>query len=402
MSQLSSVTSTSEAADSEKGWRVVAGVHALTAVTFGSAYAFSAVFPGLSAEFGASRGETAFVFSISAFVFYLLGAIAGPLADQWSSRGLVAMGLIAMIIGYVGASQARSLTSLYVWYGAGVGLGIGLSYVPALGAVQSWFVRKRSKASGIATAGLGLGTLTLPLAIGQAVPHLGWRGCFVALAGVIATIGLPAAMFIRKRQDGGIPSGAPRPEYPHPIAAWRNGQFRLFYAMLILASFCTFIPYVHIVPAAQDMGLSLERGTELIGLIGIGNIFGRFVLAGLGDRIGSLRLLAILTFAVAGSFVLWSAASGFVMLAIFAVLFGMSYGGCVGLYPAVAADLFGTRSIGAVLGYLYTAVGVAALLGPTIAGFIFDRTGSYLGPIMFSAAAAVVAGFLTLQLRHDA
>lgn len=400
MSESSVLVSSSEEADSRKGWQVVGGVHALTAVTFGSAYAFSAVFPGLSLEFAASRGEIALAFSISAFVFYSLGAIAGPLADLWSPRGLIVAGLIAMIVGYIGASRTHSLGSLYLWYGAGVGLGIGLSYVPALGAVQSWFVLKRSRASGIATAGLGLGTLALPFAVGRLVPDLGWRGSFVALAGVIAAVGLPAAMLVRKRQDGSIPSGSRSIRYPSPFAAWRNRQFRLFYVMLILVSFCTFIPYVHIVPAARDMGLSLESGTMLIGLIGIGNIFGRLVLVGLGDRIGALRLLAILTFAVAGSFILWFVAGGIIVLALFAVLFGMSYGGCVGLYPAVAADLFGASHIGTMLGYLYTAVGVAALLGPTVTGFIFDRTGSYLGPIVFSMTAAIAAGFLTLQLRH--
>jgi MFS transporter, OFA family, oxalate/formate antiporter len=131
------------------------------------------------------------------------------------------------------------------------------------------------------------------------------------------------------------------------------------------------------------MGLSLESGSVLIGLIGIGNILGRIILAGLGDRIGALRLLALLIFAVAASFILWALAGGLLMLAVFAVVFGMSYGGCVGLYPVVVADLFGTCHIGAVLGYLYTAVGVAALLGPTLTGFIFDSTGSYLGPILF-------------------
>nr|NLR88340.1 MFS transporter [Rhizobium sp. P28RR-XV] len=391
----------SEDTDSPSGWRVVGGAHALTAVTFGSAYAFSAVFPGLSEEFAASRGEIALVFSISAFVFYSLGAIAGALADRWSSRAVIATGLVAMIIGYIGASQAQTLVSLYVWYGAGVGLGIGLSYVPALGAVQSWFVLKRSRASGIATAGLGLGTLLLPFTIGRLVPELGWRGCFIGLAVVIAMIGLPAAILVRKRQ-GDKTSIEPRSnDRPSPFTVWRNSRFRLFFVMLVLASFSTFIPYVHIVPAAHDVGLSLESGTILIALIGIGNIFGRFVLAGLGDRIGSLRLLAILTFAVAGSFLLWSVANGIAMLVLFALLFGMSYGGCVGLYPVVAADLFGVRHIGTILGYLYTAVGVAALLGPTMAGLIFDKTGSYLGPILFSMAAAVAAGFLTLRLREN-
>lgn len=389
-----------EEPDSARGWRVVGGVHALTAITFGSAYAFSAVFPGLSAEFGASRGETALVFSIAAFVFYSLGAIAGPLADRWSTRGSIVAGLVAMIAGYAGASGAHSLASLYLWYGAGVGLGIGLSYVPALGAVQSWFVAKRSRASGIATAGLGLGTLILPFAVGRLVPDLGWRGCFIALACIIMIVGLPAALLVRKRRDDHSAANAGPARRPGPAAAWRDGKFRLFYAMLLLASFCTFIPYVHIVPAARDMGLSLESGTVLIGLIGLGNIFGRFVLAGFGDRIGALRLLSILTFAVAGSFVLWSVANGIVTLALFAILFGMSYGGCVGLYPAIAADLFGTRHIATMLGYLYTAVGVAALLGPTITGVIFDRTGTYLGPILFSIAAAILAGLLTLRLQR--
>ena len=384
-----------EEADTREGWKVVAATHVLTAVTFGGAYSFSATLPGLAAEFSASRGEIALVFSISAFLFYSLGAIAGPLADRWSPRNLNLLGLAAMILGYIGASRAGSLLSLYIWYGFGVGFGIGLSYVPALGAVQSWFVRKRSLASGIATAGIGLGTLILPFAVGQALPSIGWRGCFIALACIVPGFGLPAAMLMRKRRDNNqisSNSGA------NASVIWRDSRFYLFYLVLILSSFCTFIPYVHIVAAAQDLGLSIQDGTTLVGLIGVGNVIGRFFLAGLGDRLGRRRLLASLTFAVAASFALWATASGMVQLALFALTFGMSYGGCVGLYPAVAADLFGTRNIGAVIGYLYTAVGIAALIGPTGAGFIFDHTGSYFGPIVASGLAALLAGFLALRL----
>lgn len=399
MSELAVLRDHDEA-DSRDGWKVVAATHVLTAVTFGAAYSFSAAFPGLAAEFNASRGETALVFSISAFLFYSLGAVAGPLADRWSPRGLVGLGLAAMIIGYIGASRAGSLLSLYIWYGFGVGFGIGLSYVPALGAVQSWFVRKRSQASGIATAGIGLGTLILPFAIGLALPSIGWRGCFIALACLFVACGLPAAMVIRKRRDNANPSPNLSGTYANAPAIWRDSRFYLFYLALVLSSFCTFIPYVHIVAAAQDMGLSIQDGTTLVGLIGVGNVVGRFFLASLGDRLGRRQLLAALTFAVAASFALWATASGMIQLALFAVTFGMSYGGCVGLYPAVAADLFGTRNIGAVIGYLYTAVGIAALIGPTAAGFIFDHTGSYFGPIVASGIAAFLAGFIALSLER--
>ncbi len=389
-----------ETPDSRHGWRMVAGAHAITAITFGSAYAFSALFPGLSTEFGASRGEIALVFSIAAFIFYSLGAVAGPLADRWPINRLIAVGLIAMTVGYVVASQAASLAVLYAAYGIGVGLGIGLSYVPAIGAVQSWFVTKRARASGIATAGLGLGTLVLPVAVGRLVPDLGWRGCFWVLAALIAVIGLPAARLIRRRRTDSGSTASPGTMLS-PWRAWREPDFPRFYLVVILSSFCVFIPYVHIVPAARDLGLSLDAGTALIGLIGIGNVFGRFVLAGVGDRIGSVRLLAILTVVVSTSFLLWGIAGNFATLALFAVVFGAAYGGCVGLYPAVATELFGTRNIGAMLGYLYTGVGIAALIGPPLAGFVFDRTGTYLGPIVASAGAAAIAAACTLRLRRS-
>jgi OFA family oxalate/formate antiporter-like MFS transporter len=402
MRENSSATIASEDADGPQAWRIVWASQAVTGVTFGSAYAFSAVFPDLSAEFGASRGEVALVFSIAAFLFYGVGAVAGPLADRSTPRRLILAGLTAMILGLLGASQATSLTMLYLCYGAGAGLGVGLSYVPSVGAVQSWFIAKRSKASGVASAGLALGTLILPFAVGSAVPQIGWRGCFVMLAAVIAAVGLPAAFFIRKRRDAVSANPAARGPYPTPLRLWRIPAFRRYYALMSLASFCTLIPYVHMVPAARDLGLSVEDGAALIGLIGVGSFFGRFILAGMGDRFGPTRMLALLLFAVAGSFLIWASAGGMVSLSVFAVAFGMSYGGCVGLYPAVAVGLFGTRDVGATLGYLYSSVGFAALFGPTLTGFVFDQTGSYLAPILVSAAASVVAGLLTLRLRNDA
>jgi len=80
-------------------------------------------------------------------------------------------------------------------------------------------------------------------------------------------------------------------------------------------------------------------------------------------------------------------------------VFGAAYGGCVGLYPVVAAELFGVERIGSVLGCLYTGVGIAALLGPTAAGLAFDLTGGYVVPMLGSAAAASIAALLTLRLR---
>lgn len=377
--------------DSAAGWRVVAGVHIVTAVTFGSAYAFSAFFPALQAAFNATRAETALVFSISAFAFYSIGLLSGRLSDRISPRVLVLIGVCAMAAGYAFAAFAPSLLALYLFYGIGGGIGIGFSYVPAVGAVQSWFHKHRSRASGIATAGLGLGTLILPWVTSYIVAVWGWRSGFLSLAAIVACIGIPAACLITERLRT-VEAPSPRRLFADHQQA---KQFVRLYAVLLLSSFSTFIPYVHLVPAARDLGIPPVAGATLIGLIGIGNIFGRFILAGFGDRIGPQRLLSILLLVVAFSFGLWTVANGIVSLAAFALLFGMSYGGCVGLFPAVTADLFGADRIGTVLGALYTAVGLAALLGPTLAGYAYDVTGSYAIPILASGGAAMLAALLT-------
>lgn len=382
--------------DGRAGWQVVWAVHALTAITYGSAYSFSATFPGLADEFHASRTAIALVFSLAAGGFHLFGAVAGRLADRVSTRLMCLAGVAVMAAGYLAAAHAYTLGALYTCYGLGVGLGIGLLYVPSMAAVQSWFTVKRSAAAGIATAGLGIGTVVAPIAVGAALPALGWRTCFSILGVAILAVGVPAALLIRRHPSTlhtALSGASPR---LWPIL--RTATFAQFYLSVLLASICTFIPYVHLVPAARDQGYTLQVGTMLIALIGVGNIAGRFALGGIADRIGRLRVLAWLTAVLGCSFLGWAASSTLPVLIGFAMVFGLAYGGCVSLYPAVTADLFGDNRIGATLGALYTGVGLAALAGPTLAGYLRDSTHGYSASALVSAAAAFTAAALTYRL----
>ncbi|ORA32822.1 MFS transporter [Mycobacterium aquaticum] len=377
---------------------MVWAVHALTAVTYGSAYSFSAAFPGLAEEFHASRSAVALVFSLAAGGFHLFGALAGRLADRFSTRLMCLSGVLVMATGCMAASRAPSLATLYLSYGIGVGVGIGLLYVPSMAAVQSWFVTKRSTAAGIATAGLGIGTVAAPLTVGAFLPTVGWRTCFLILGAAVALVGLPAALMVQRHPASHLATvtAPPRPL----LRVLRTPSFVRFYLSVLLASICTFIPYVHLVPAARDQGYSLQLGTLLIALIGVGNIAGRFVLGGIADRIGRLRVLAWLTVVLGCSFLGWAASSTLPVLIGFALVFGLSYGGCVSLYPAVSADLFGDKGIGATLGALYTGVGLAALSGPTLAGYLRDSTHGYTATALTGAAAAMVAAALTFSLHR--
>src|ERR1700694_4307790 len=141
------------------GWFVVSAAFAVTFFGFGCAYTFSAFVEELQRDFGASRGSVSLVFSLAGFLYFGLGIVSGPLADRFGSRRFAVAGMLLTGLGLAAASAARSLPEVYAAYGLGVGFGVGCSYVPAMGAVQRWFVRRRGFASGIASAGVGVGTL---------------------------------------------------------------------------------------------------------------------------------------------------------------------------------------------------------------------------------------------------
>ena len=140
------------------GWFVVAAAFVVTFVGFGSAYTFSSFVESLQREFGASRGSVSLVFSFAGFLYFGLGVISGPLADRLGARRLAVLGMALVGLGLILASQARTILQVYAAYGIGVGVGVGCAYVPALGAVQRWFVKRRGFASGLAVTKMTSGS----------------------------------------------------------------------------------------------------------------------------------------------------------------------------------------------------------------------------------------------------
>ena len=142
------------------GWVVVLCAFTLMFVGFGAAYSFAAFFRAFQSEFGASRAPVSIAFSLCAFIYFLLGAPAGMLADRHGTRMVALAGVAFLVAGLVGASYANSVEMLYLTYSIGLGIGIGLTYVPSVGAVLPWFNMHRVLASGIAVSGIGVGMAT--------------------------------------------------------------------------------------------------------------------------------------------------------------------------------------------------------------------------------------------------
>ncbi|ATQ42523.1 MFS transporter [Caulobacter mirabilis] len=385
------------------GWFVVAGAFAVTFVGFGGAYTFSAFFEPLRQTFGATRGSVSLVFSIAGFLYFSLGVISGPLADRFGTRRVAAAGMILLGVGLALAGLARSLIEVYLAYGLGVGIGVGLAYVPALGAVQRWFDRRRGLASGLAVSGIGVGTLALPPLAALLVEQVGWRATYLLLGAACGLIGLGAALLLRNDPAGlgyapdGLPAlaSAPPPGGLTVSEAVRTRRFAGLYLACLICAFGVFTPFVHLVPYAMDHGVPAARAALLLGAIGVGSTAGRFLLGGLADRLGRETTLLAMVGGVAASLAAWALLDGFWPLMLFAAAFGVFYGGWVALLPALVMDAFGGRSVGGIIGLLYTSVALGTLVGPPAAGWMFDATGGYR-PAILAAAATSLVGLIVL------
>ncbi len=383
---------------SSYGWVVVLCAFTLMFVGFGAAYSFAAFFRAFQSEFGASRAHVSLVFSLCAFLYFLLGAPGGMLADRYGTRNVALAGVAFMAAGLVAASAADSVAVLYATYSIGLGVGIGLTYVPSVGAVQPWFDKRRVFASGIAVSGIGAGNLLAPPLTAWWIEAFGWRGAYLALAACTLVLGGAAAAAIRNRPAGGARStdGFTLRE------AARTRNFWVLYVTLGLAGVGCFVPLVHMGPYAVDAGHPETFAVLLVSLIGLGSLLGRFAIGSIADRFGRMRSLTLMYLGMALTLVLWWASTGQFALAVTAVGFGISYGGFVATFPSVVMDLFGARSVSGIIGCLYTAAGVGTLLGPPLAGAAFDAFGSYTAPILGAALLGFIAAAASAALLHPA
>jgi MFS family permease len=383
------------------GWFVVAAAFAVTFVGFGCAYTFSAFVEPLQRDFGASRGSVSLVFSLAGFLYFGLGIVSGPLADRFGSRRLAVAGMLLTGLGLAAASVARSLPEVFGAYGLGVGLGVGCAYVPAIGAVQRWFVRRRGLASGLAVSGIGVGTLAMPPLASLLIENLGWRGAYLALGALAAAMGGGLALLIENDPrdrglgpDGDPPRSGAQPEGASVNEAIRSRRFISLYAACLICSFGVFVPFVHLVPYARDHGAAPSSAVLLLGVIGIGSTAGRFLLGGFADRIGRPIALLVMFTGMALALTVWVISTEMWSLAMFAFAYGVFYGGWVAVLPAIVMDYFGGRNVSGIIGMLYTSVAFGTLVGPSAAGFAFDISHSYTLPILASAGANIIAAII--------
>ena len=354
--------------DSAAGWLVVAATTTATFAVFGVVYSFGAVFTAIREEFGVGKGQAALFFSITTFIYFVVGVFTGRLADRYGPRPLLLAGALSIGLGLFLTSLVNNILLGYLTYGVGAGIGVGCAYVPMVATVGGWFEKDRTKAMGVAVAGIGVGTLVGAPLSKHLVISYGWRNAFVVLG--VGSAALLALASIGARR----PPGSGTQEPPPPLRLLlKDPRFIWLYVSMTFLSSGLFVPMVYLDDYLESQGRS--GGALLIGIIGATSVVGRLALGAVASKVDLMRLYQICVMALGASYVVWLlAGANYTSLVVFAVCMGTAYGGWIALSPAVTAYLFGPIGLGGVLGALYTSAGIGGLVGPPVIGVVIDAT----------------------------
>ncbi len=394
------------------GWVITGAVFVNLMMAYGAQYSFGVLFPSLLEEFKWTRHSISGAFSLYNFMYSVLGILLGRWCDRFGPRIIVIFGSIFLGVGIGLISLVQTPWHLYVVYGLMASWGMSATYITASPTVVKWFIEKRGLAVGVAQSGLGVGIVVIPPICGALITAFGWRqACIILGAGVFVVqflmssflIGHPEKMGLHpdgrsrelKNPSGGIGRETINEDITYSVAeAIHTRSFWMLTAVFFCTWIFVFLPLVHLVVFALDIGLGQKSAFMALGALGGGSLFGRLSMGILSDRIGRKPALAInLGLQVFCWFWIMGTRSSW-MLFLFAAAFGFSYGAVSALFPAIIGDYFGRLQAASVIGAVFTIAGVASAIGPLLAGYIYDLGRSYQPAFLLGA----LTNFLALIL----
>lgn len=351
-------------------------------------YAFSVFIEPIKAETGWSNGALSGAFSLGLLVSGIGAIFTGRFLDQIGSRPVMLGSLLAGSALLLTAASAGSLLVFVIGWGVGGGIiGAGLFYNVTMALTTRLYDNDRTKAFAILTFIGGLASpIYFPLA-GFLVEQWGWR---IALRGQVALLFLfvlPAATLIRggrAKSDTGKDSVSVS-GVTIIREAFRVSQIRRMVAAFSLMLGAMVAVQVHHVPAIQAAGLSLATATTVAAIRGFLSLPGRALLSPIVNFTGVRGAILVMYAAMIIGLLALVMAGPFIFIMGFAVITGLTYGTILPLHGLYAAEVFGEKRIGTLMGAQSTVISLFAALGPVVLGLTIDLTDGY-GLLLITSA----------------
>ncbi len=395
------------------GWIVVAGVFFMVAASCGSFYSFGVFFVPIMNEFGWARGTISGVFFVSGIVYALSVPLIGMMADRFGFKWVSIVTAAMMGLGFILGSRVQTIWQMYLVIGLLPGIGACAAIPLPLSIVANWFVKRQGIALGVASAGIGVGAAFMPLLVTAIETRLEWRTAMFVVGALILVIYIPIALLVIRQPDSAYVAaheGSLPPETSpnngknvRDISLVQALKTVPFWSLFIIFGFvilCLALIITHLVPYARDTGISPMNAASLLTIMGLSSIVGRLAAGFLSDRIGASRVI-FFCLAVQGIMILaLSRMNSLELFYLFALIFGVAYGGNLVMIPRLTASIFGVKSMGAIYGGLSVADGIGFAIGPVLAGFLFDLSGNYNNAFLVTAGGMLIAVAASIALRN--
>ncbi|MBN1847223.1 MAG: MFS transporter [Deltaproteobacteria bacterium] len=391
------------------GYVIVAASFIIFLLMWGAISSFGIFFKPMSQELGWTRTMISGAPSLSFLVMGVFGIIAGRLNDRYGPRVIVSISSLLMGWGYLQMARVSDIREFYLFYGIIIGIGASGPNIVLSSTIVRWFVKERGIMTGIFQVGSGVGTWILPLIANALILNLGWRTSFLILAAMVFGGILVASLFL-KRDPGRMgflnhghsmeitPTNSDTLGLSFQEAITKI-SFWLVCMIFFIFLFCVLSIMIHIYPHAVDMGISESNAAKILSAIGATSIIGRFLIGALSDQIG-YKNAVMLIFTLLGISCLWVLKADTIgMLFLFAGLFGLAQGGLFAVLSPWVADLFGVSAHGTIFGAVNLVGSVGSTIGPLLAGYLFDITGSYQLDFIILAVSCALAIILSIRIR---
>jgi len=391
------------------GYIIIAAAFIILVVTWGTNYTYGVFFKPMIAEFGWTRAATSGAFSLSMVFHGFMGIILGFLNDKFGPRFVVAMGGLFAGVGFLLLSQVNALWHLYLLYAVMIGTGASV-VVPLNSTVVRWFVSRRTFMTGIVAAGIGIGAVIGPPLANSLISTYGWRVSYMILGSIVFVVVIAASQFLKRdpSQIGQVAFGQNSTESigQNPgiegftlRKAIHIRQFWMIFSLFLCFGFCLFAVMIHIVPYATDVGISAASAANVLAAIGAVSILSKVAMGFTGDLIGNKMVLIISFILMVLSLVWFSFTRDLWSFYLFAVIFGIAYGSHISQASPFTASMFGLIAHGSIYGTLSMGMWAGLALGPFVAGYIFDMTGSYRLAFFICIAVGIVGLILTVLVK---
>jgi len=381
-------------------------------LSIGGAYAYSVYKKPIVAEMGWSETNVTIAFTIMMGLAGFMAALFGGLVEKLGPRKSAMVAACLFGAGQAGAGLAISMDSVVLYwltYGMLSGIGMGIGYIAPVSTLVKWFPDRRGLATGMAVLGFGAGALiTAPVAanlmesVGISTTYFILGACYFTLMLLGASyIAPPAGKLTANISKYGDLKGSDLRELSAREAV-KTKHFWMLWSMHLVNVTAGIMMISVASPMAQEVvGLSVAGAATMVGLMGLFNGGGRLLWAAASDYIGRQNIFVIFFTTELIIFALLPFTHN-VLLFQLCIFFVVSfYGGGFSNLPAFASDLFGTKQLGVIHGYLLTTWSLGGVFGPQIVNILKGATNSYNTVFHVFTGLMVVSLLISLLLRSE-